>query len=50
MKRVSSEPDDSVLYVADRVRTLSAEQPIAEDKLPDAYFDVNGEGCVAGEL
>ena len=30
MKRVSSEPDDSVLYVADRVRTLSAEQPIAE--------------------
>ncbi len=33
MKRVSSEPvrpDDSVLYVADRVRTLSAEQPIAD--------------------
>src|SRR5262249_7603771 len=32
MKNVSSEPvrpDDSVLYVADRVRTLSAEQPLA---------------------
>ena len=33
MKSVSSgpvRPDDSVLYVADRVRTLSAEQPIAD--------------------
>ncbi len=32
MKRVSSEPtrpDDAVLYAADRVRTLAAEQPVA---------------------